>query len=531
MKKFIKITALLALLLTTTLLVVPNIKSVSAISWSIHENRLTVYSFFDGQPCITQTKDGKIWILWSREFYENQTIVYTTSSNYGTTWKNQNILVNGGHNTGPSMIQAEDGTLWLVWSSDRPIPPTPDFSLSAYPSALTIQQNSYNSTEIIVESLNGFNGPVDLTVTDQTPDVTTNLNPSQVIIPPNDYNSSVLNVTVGATEPSEDYELTVHGTSGELYHRIDVPLEIIESPTTGGSSLLQTGSESSSQSATTNTYDLYFKTSSDLGATWSNDTRLTFNANYDLSPCITQTKDGTIWVVWASDRTGNHEIYYKTYNGVSWSNYTQLTNNTWHDKLPSITQAKDGKIWLTWASTETGNYEIYSKTYNGTSWSDYTKLTSSSNIDLSPTVLQTTDSNIYIFWASCPSTPSGTNDLYYMNSSNNGLSWSSPIQFTTDDSDDSWPSITQTSDTAFWVVWTSDRGDQPDGNHDIYYRTSLVGDLNEDGIVNIEDLTTIAWSFGTFSGDEKWNPNADINKDNRTDIVDLNLVARNYGTN
>lgn len=528
MKKTIKIT-LLTLLLITTLLVVLNTKSISSISWSIHENRLTVYSFSDGQPCITQTKDGKIWILWSRSYYENETIVYTTSSNYGTTWKNETTLVNGGHNTHPSIIQAEDGTLWLVWSSDRPIPPTHDFGLSAYPSALIIQQNSYNSTEIIVESLNGFQGSVNLTVTGQPPDVITNLNPPQVIIPQNDQNSSILNVTVGATEPSEDYDLTVHGTSGELYHKIDIQLEIIESPTTGGSSLPQTGSKSPSQSTTNSNYDLYYKTSSDLGATWSNDTKLTFNPNDDLSPCITQAKNGTIWMVWASDRTGNHEIYYKTYNGDSWSNYTQLTNNTWHDKLPSITQTKDGKIWLTWASMETGNYEIYCKTYNGTSWSNNTRLTFTTDNDMSPTILQTIDDIIWVFWSSRPTM--GTNDLYYMYLSDNGLPWSAPFQFTTDNCEDSWPSITQTSDTAIWVVWTSNRGDQPNGNYDIYYRISLVGDLNEDGIVDIEDLTTIASSFGTFSGNENWNPNADINKDNCTDIEDLNLVARNFGAN
>jgi hypothetical protein len=46
------------------------------------------------------------------------------------------------------------------------------------------------------------------------------------------------------------------------------------------------------------------------------DTQLTTHPGDDWSPSITQTSDGRIWVVWHSLRTGNADLFYKTYNGT-----------------------------------------------------------------------------------------------------------------------------------------------------------------------------------------------------------------------
>ncbi len=57
--------------------------------------------------------------------------------------------------------------------------------------------------------------------------------------------------------------------------------------------------------------------------------------------------------------------------------------------------------------------------------------------------------------------------------------------------------------------------------------TPLTGDVNNDGCVNILDMSAVGGQFGST------NPNpaaADINGDGRVDIVDVVLVARNFGT-
>jgi hypothetical protein len=57
----------------------------------------------------------------------------------------------------------------------------------------------------------------------------------------------------------------------------------------------------------------------------------------------------------------------------------------------------------------------------------------------------------------------------------------------------------------------------------------LMGDVNEDGLVNMLDLYEVSLSFGFFKGDPEFNMYADINKDGFINMLDLYLVAQNFG--
>jgi len=59
--------------------------------------------------------------------------------------------------------------------------------------------------------------------------------------------------------------------------------------------------------------------------------------------------------------------------------------------------------------------------------------------------------------------------------------------------------------------------------------SSLLGDINVDGIVNMEDLYIAAISFGSNPNSPQWNPKADINRDNIINLLDLYLIAANLG--
>jgi len=59
--------------------------------------------------------------------------------------------------------------------------------------------------------------------------------------------------------------------------------------------------------------------------------------------------------------------------------------------------------------------------------------------------------------------------------------------------------------------------------------SSLLGDVNVDGKVDIQDISIAALAFGSCPDHPRWNPLADINKDNMVDISDLALIARNFG--
>ncbi len=57
--------------------------------------------------------------------------------------------------------------------------------------------------------------------------------------------------------------------------------------------------------------------------------------------------------------------------------------------------------------------------------------------------------------------------------------------------------------------------------------TPIVGDVNQDGVVNCVDFNLVHASFGKSQGQSGYNPAADLNGDGVVNIQDLSTVARN----
>jgi parallel beta-helix repeat protein len=60
-------------------------------------------------------------------------------------------------------------------------------------------------------------------------------------------------------------------------------------------------------------------------------------------------------------------------------------------------------------------------------------------------------------------------------------------------------------------------------------KIKILGDINGDGEVNLEDLTLLTQAFGSTLTSPIWDPQADLNQDNIISISDLYLLAKNYG--
>jgi parallel beta-helix repeat protein len=57
----------------------------------------------------------------------------------------------------------------------------------------------------------------------------------------------------------------------------------------------------------------------------------------------------------------------------------------------------------------------------------------------------------------------------------------------------------------------------------------ILGDVNFDGKVGLQDLALLANAYSSKLGDAKWNFNADINDDGKVDTSDLGILALHYG--
>jgi len=288
----------------------------------------------------------------------------------------------------------------------------------------------------------------------------------------------------------------------------------------------------------TGNYDIFYKTTSDGGATWSNEIKVTNDSRRDSSPALTVTSDGKLWLVWSRQvnlTTYQENIFYKTYNGATWSNETQLTTVNAIDQLPSITQTKDGKVWVFWSRNMTNVYNIFYKIYNGTAWSGDSQLTTDTKyINFDPTAFVERDGTLWLFWELKSTQISSNYNLYYK--TYNGTWWPTQ-QFTNDNSNENEPTATITPDQSMWVIWTSDRVDpNSNPNIDLYLRRSMLGDVNKDGWIDNNDLSIIAKALATDSsmlpygtGWNQYNPNCDLNADNKINIIDLSIAALNFG--
>jgi len=529
------------------IMVTANMQTAVAVTWSVNITRMTTELVSDTDPSIIQTNDGRIWIVWAKAVMGDNTLFCKTSFDLGATWSDEKNLtyipplIITAHDESPSIIQAANGTIWLVYHSNKP-PPLPDFIIDASPKDLTIPQSSSDNSTISIYSLLGFSEAVTLlaklipTNGDTTHGINTTFNPNPVTPPANGIVTSTLTVAANATANPGSYSLIVIGKSEDITHSVSISLEITGSGMAGSGTASFSDTSSSSVSTSSAGYEtdfeIYYKTSNDNGASWSKRSQLTNNTNDDLAPSIVQLTNGTIMIVYGLEQgspvTGSAIFYNATSDGTSWT-YGNITTYLGHDQGPSIMQAKDEKIWVAWASDRSGDYEIFCKTYNGSSWSNATQLTNSTNSDSAPSLLQTIDGTIWLFWHSCPDKLTAPGDIYYKFSTDNGATWSDRIQFTTDGNEDLWPTTTQIRDTKIWVAWTSDRADQPDGNWDIYFKTSLPGDVNEDGVVDIFDLTLVAKAYGSVVGDPEYNLDLDITKDGRVDMRDVIIISKQYG--
>jgi len=305
---------------------------------------------------------------------------------------------------------------------------------------------------------------------------------------------------------------------------------------------------------------------------WSSEKNLTANPSVDKTPSIMQAKDGKIWVVWSTNRDGNYKIYYKTSsnNGATWSPDQNLTaiQNPKDDEHPSIMQTVNGTIWLAWSANRTGNYEIYYKTSqdNGTTWSTDMSLNYTDTDDRNPSITQSADGKIYFVWVrNKDQDKDGDPDLniwyrtYYYSYLSNKWVWSGSTTQVTQDLDvfNLNPSITQAKDGKIWVVWDSDK---LSAQADLYYRILLSAELptrltinqGEDfapSIMQAADETIwIVWAayradnFDIYYKTTKILPPHDVAifsviptevtvNEGQTVSVSIEVVAQNHGTN
>ena len=103
---------------------------------------------------------------------------------------------------------------------------TPDFTVAAAPSSLTITQGSNGTSTITVGSLNGFNSATTLSASGLPSGVTAAFSTNPVTPPANGNATSTLTLTASSTATTGAATVTITGTSGSTTHTATIALTV-----------------------------------------------------------------------------------------------------------------------------------------------------------------------------------------------------------------------------------------------------------------------------------------------------------------
>ena len=217
-------------------------------------------------------------------------------------------------------------------------------------------------------------------------------------------------------------------------------------------------------------YKIFYKRSSDGGMTWGTDTLLSNLANYAWYPSIAVLRTN-VHVVWNDWRDGNSEIYYKRSSdgGATWGSDVRLTYDP-NGKGYASVAVSDSNVHVLWLDYRDGLYsEIYYKrsTDMGATWEPDSRLTNDPAPSSYPCVA-VSGSTIHVVWTDGRNGSSG--EIYYKRSTDRGIVWEPDTRLTYDPATSWYPSIAASGFQVHMVWW-----DNRDSNFEIYYMRSTDG--------------------------------------------------------
>jgi len=259
-------------------------------------------------------------------------------------------------------------------------------------------------------------------------------------------------------------------------------------------------------------YEIYFRRSTDNGATWKTTKHLTANSGWSGDPDIA-VSGSNVYVVWTDISSGNDEIMFRrsTDDGVTWQAEVNLSNTSgisletriavsgtylcvlWNENgeiyfrrssnsggswntaknvsntaensnFPAVA-ASGANVYISYSDYSKGNDEIFFKRSlnNGTSWQNFKRLTNTSGASQN-SAISVSGANIYVAWQD--NTP-GNNDIYFKRSLDSGVTWQTSKKIITNSTSSLNPTLAAGASN-LTVVWEN----EATTNSDIFFRTS-----------------------------------------------------------
>jgi hypothetical protein len=212
---------------------------------------------------------------------------------------------------------------------------------------------------------------------------------------------------------------------------------------------------------------IYYKRSSDDGATWGPDERLSGNPGTAGFPTLA-VSGANVHLAFRDQRTGRYCSYYKcsTDGGRNWGQDVFISDSSLFNWWPAI--AAVGPMVCVALNLDTVNSEVYFRrsTDNGDTWDTIQRISNAPLRSEDPCIAAS-DSNVHIVWNEFRHGGNGHSEVYYRRSSDQGVTWGPETRLTYDTAMSYSPTV-YPSGSNVDVAWEDSR----DGNFEIYHKRS-----------------------------------------------------------
>jgi hypothetical protein len=176
--------------------------------------------------------------------------------------------------------------------------------------------------------------------------------------------------------------------------------------------------------------DIFFRRSTDSGATWQPVVNLSNNAGTSSSSQIV-AEGNNVYVVWSQENTAGTQghVYFRrsTDNGITWGPQVKISSTTTNDSFYATPQiaASGAFVHITWYDDGPGDAMYRRSTNSGASFKPIVNLSNSGNVDtfLSKVALAVSGAKVYVAWDDFYD----SKDVLLRSSTNNGMSFGGEV--------------------------------------------------------------------------------------------------------
>jgi hypothetical protein len=119
------------------------------------------------------------------------------------------------------------------------------------------------------------------------------------------------------------------------------------------------------------------------------------------TPSMAAGAHGSIHVAWHDERytdTGEHEIFYKAFDGLVWGPRQQISDAPGESSNSSVVVKGDSTVYVFWADERQGGTEIYHRMFDGAVWHAEARLSFASGESRYPSAAIDRDGLVHVVW-------------------------------------------------------------------------------------------------------------------------------------